>query len=44
MAGASSLFVSPRSPFRAVFKNAISYFLWEVITGAGAVRGMKALP
>ena len=34
----SSLFVSPHSPSRQVSKNAISYFLCEVIFGAGAVR------
>ena len=35
---ASSLFVSPRSPSRQISKYAISYFLREVISGAGAVR------
>ena len=35
---ASSLFVSPRSPSRPISKNAVSYFLWEVISEAGAVR------
>ena len=35
---ASSLFVSPRSPSREISKNAISYFLREVISGAAAVR------
>ena len=30
--------VSPRSPSRQISKNAISYFLREVICGAGAVR------
>ena len=39
VARASTLFVSPRSPSRAISKNAISYFLREVISGAGAVRG-----
>ena len=35
---ASSLFVSPRSPSRQISKNAISYFLREVISGVGAVH------
>ena len=35
---ASSLFVFPRSPSRPISKNAVSYFLWEVISEAGAVR------
>ena len=35
---ASSLFVSPRSPSRPISKNAVSYFLREVISEAGAVR------
>ena len=39
VARASPLFVSLRSPSRAMSKNAISYFLWEVISGAGAVKG-----
>ena len=39
VAHASSLFVLPHSPSRAISKNAISYFLREVILGAGAVKG-----
>ena len=35
---AASLFVSPRSPSRSISKNAVSYFLREVISEAGAVR------
>ena len=38
MSRASSLFVSPRLPSRQISKNAISFFLREVISGAGAVR------
>ena len=38
----STLFVSPLS--RAISKNAVSYFLQEVILGVGPVREMKALP
>ena len=34
---ASSLFVSPHSPSRPISKSAVSYFLREVISGAGAV-------
>ena len=34
---ASSLFVSLRSPSRQISKNAVSFFLREVISGAGAV-------
>ena len=41
---ASSLFVSPRCPTRQISKNAISYFLREVISGAGAVRGSEGQP
>ena len=37
----SSLFVSPRRPSRSISKNAISYFLREVISGSGAVRGSE---
>ena len=32
----SELFVSPRVPSRAISKNALSFFLWDVIIGAGA--------
>ena len=32
------LFVSPRRPSRAMSKNAVSFFLREVITAAGAAR------
>ena len=32
------LFVSPRRPSRAMFKNAVSFFLREVISAAGAAR------
>ena len=35
----STLFISPLSPSRAISKNAVSYFLREVISGTGAVRG-----
>ena len=38
---ASSLFVSPRSPSRQISKNALSFFLREVISGAGAVREVE---
>ena len=41
---ASTLFISPCSPSRAISKNAISYFLQEVISGAGAVREDKGPP
>ena len=34
----SSFFVSPRSPSRQISKSAASFFLREVISGAGAVR------
>ena len=40
----SALFVSPRCPTRAISKNAISFFLREVISGAGAVRGSEGQP
>ena len=40
----SSLFVSPRSPSRAVLKNAICFFLREVNSGAGAVKGDEGPP
>ena len=40
----SALFVSPRSPSHAMSKNAISFFLWEVISGAGAVKGDEGPP
>ena len=35
----SALFVSPSCPTRSISKNAISFFLREVISDAGAVRG-----
>ena len=35
---ASSLFASPRSPSHQISKNEVSFFLREVIPGAGAVR------
>ena len=41
---ASSLFVSPCSPSRPISKNAVSYFLREVISEAGAVRADVAAP
>ena len=41
---ASSLFVSPRSPSRPISKNAVSYFLREVISEAGVVRQDVAAP
>ena len=41
---ASSLFVSPRSPSRPISKNAVSCFLREVISEAGAVRQDVAAP
>ena len=41
---ASSLFVSPHSPSRPISKNAVSYFLREVISEAGAVRANVAAP
>ena len=41
---ASSLFVSSRSPSRPISKNAVSYFLREVISEAGAVRQDVATP
>ena len=41
---ASSLLVSPRSPSRLISKNAVSYFLREVISEAGAVRQDVAAP
>ena len=34
-----SLFVAPRRPSRAISKNAISFFLREVIVNSGALRG-----
>ena len=39
-----NLFVSPRCRQRAISKNAISFFLREVISGDGAVRGDEGLP
>ena len=41
---ASSLFVSPRSTSRLISKNAVSYFMREVISEAGAVRADMAAP
>ena len=41
---ASSLFVSPRSPSRPISKNAVSYFLREVISEAGAIWQDVAAP
>ena len=41
---ASSLFVSLRSPSRPILMNAVSYFLREVISEAGAVRQDVAAP
>ena len=41
---APSLFVSPRSPSHPISKNAVSYFLREVISEAGAVRQDVAAP
>ena len=41
---ASTLFISPCSPSRTFSTNALSYFLSEVISGAGAVRGDKGPP
>ena len=41
---ASSLFVSPRSSSRPISKNAVSYYLREVISEAGAVRQDVAAP
>ena len=38
MSRASLLFVSLRSPYRQISKNVLSFFLQEVILGAGAVR------
>ena len=35
---AHTLFISPRSPSRPISRNAVSYFLREVISEAGAVR------
>ena len=44
VAHASSLFVSSCSPSRPISKNAVSYFLWEVISDAGAVGRQRPLP
>ena len=41
---ASSLFVSPHSPSHPISRNAVSYFLMEVISEAGAVRQDVAAP
>ena len=41
---ASSLFMSPRSPSRPISKNAVSYFLREIISEAGAIRPDVAAP
>ena len=38
------LFVSPRSPSRQFSKNVVSFFLMEVISGAGTVRGDVVTP
>ena len=38
------LFVSPRNPARAISKNAISYFLREVIAEAGASSVAGVVP
>ena len=38
------MFVSPKCPTRAISKNAISFFLREVISGAGAVREVGSPP
>ena len=38
------MFVSPRCPTRTISKNSISFFLREVISGAGAVRGYEVQP
>ena len=38
---ASSLFVSPRCPTRPLSKNALSFFLREAISDAGAVRDQE---
>ena len=35
---ASSLFVSPRSPSHQISKNALSFFLRKMVSGAGAIR------
>ena len=40
----STLFCSPCSPSRAMSKNVVSYFLREVISGAGAIRGDESPP
>ena len=45
VAQSSTLFVSPRSPSRAISKNAVSCFLRELIfSGAGAIRGDEGPP
>ena len=41
---AHTLFVSPRSPSRPILRNAVLYFLREVISEAGAVRADMASP
>ena len=41
---ASSLFVSPHSPSHPISKNAVSYFLREVMSEAGAARQDVAAP
>ena len=38
------LFLSPRNPSRAISKNAISYFLREVIAEAGASKQPGVIP
>ena len=40
----AGLFVSPSCPTRSISKNAISFFLREVISGAGAIRGAEGPP
>ena len=41
---ASSLFVSPRSPFRQFSKNVVLFFLREVILDAGIIREDVSTP
>ena len=38
------LFVSSRNPARAISKNAISYFLQEVIAGSGSISESGVVP
>ena len=44
VARAHSLFVSTRSPSRPISRNAVSFFLREVISEAGTVRDVAAPP